>query len=162
VKELLNEAHAKAVEIVKNNREKHRIIAEALLKYETLDEKQIMSLYTTGKMPEKAEQEYPSESKALTYEEAKAAAEKKENTKATSADSQGNQTDAAKPSEADAKPETPLEKNQQTEERNPENPEKMEFPRESAPSADKEPTSTAPDGKKAAPQNDSDEEDHQD
>ncbi|WEV41128.1 ATP-dependent zinc metalloprotease FtsH [Lactobacillus sp. ESL0681] len=85
VKQLLDEAHAKAVEVVKNNREKHRIIAEALLKYETLDEKQIMSLYETGKMPEKTEQ-FPSESKASTYEEAKAAAEKKESLKAQVAD----------------------------------------------------------------------------
>ncbi len=78
----MDEAHAKALEIVKDNKEKHRIIAEALLKYETLNEKQIMALYKTGKMPEKDEDEYPSESKASTYEEAKAAAEKREVEKA--------------------------------------------------------------------------------
>ncbi|RMC23853.1 MULTISPECIES: ATP-dependent zinc metalloprotease FtsH [unclassified Lactobacillus] len=111
VKGLLDEAHQEAVEIVKNNREKHRIIAEALLKYETLDEKQIMSLYTTGKMPEKSEQEYPSESQALTYEEAKAAAEKKENHKLTS----------------DDHVESPEEKNKEIEAKNPENPEKNDF-----------------------------------
>lgn len=83
----MDEAHAKALEIVKENKEKHRIIAEALLKYETLDEKQIMSLYKTGKMPEKYESEYPSESKASTYEEAKAAAEKREVEKAEKKDS---------------------------------------------------------------------------
>ncbi len=47
VKKILDEAHAKALEIVKDNKEKHRIIAEALLKYETLNEKQIMALYKT-------------------------------------------------------------------------------------------------------------------
>ncbi|GFZ26828.1 ATP-dependent zinc metalloprotease FtsH [Lactobacillus corticis] len=78
VKKILDEGHAKAIEIVKNNRETHRIIAEALLKYETLDEKQIMSLYKTGKMPESENEAYPSESKASTFEEAKAAMQKKE------------------------------------------------------------------------------------
>ncbi|WP_294763901.1 ATP-dependent zinc metalloprotease FtsH [uncultured Lactobacillus sp.] len=127
VKKLLDEAHAKAVEIVKNNREKHRIIAEALLKYETLDEKQIMSLYTTGKMPEKTEQEYPSESKASTYEEAKAAAEKKENQlqKKNLINSEKAQE------ERDASLESPAQKNEEAEESNPENPEKTEFPKES-------------------------------
>ncbi|WEV38381.1 ATP-dependent zinc metalloprotease FtsH [Lactobacillus sp. ESL0680] len=117
VKELLDEAHAKAVEIVKENRDKHRVIAEALLKYETLDEKQIMSLYTTGKMPEKMP-EYPSESKALTYEEAKAAAEKKENQKAVTTANEDKHVHDEK------KAETPLEKNEEVEEHNPENPEK--------------------------------------
>ena len=127
VKKLLDEAHAKAVEIVKNNREKHRIIAEALLKYETLDEKQIMSLYTTGKMPEKTEQEYPSESKASTYEEAKAAAEKKENQsqKKNTVNSEKAQE------ERDVSLESPAQKNEEAEESNPENPEKTEFPKES-------------------------------
>ena len=127
VKKLLDEAHAKAVEIVKNNREKHRIIAEALLKYETLDEKQIMSLYTTGKMPEKTEQEYPSESKASTYEEAKAAAEKKENQsqKKNTVNSEKAQE------ERDVSLESPAQKNEEAEESNPDNPEKAEFPKES-------------------------------
>lgn len=86
VKKILDKAHAKALEIIKDNREKHKLIADALLKYETLNEKQIMSLYKTGKMPEKDEEEYPSESKASTYEEAKAAAEKKEVSKAEKKD----------------------------------------------------------------------------
>lgn len=125
VKKILNEAHEQAVEIVKNNREKHRIIAEALLKYETLDEKQIMSLYTTGKMPEKTVEEYPSESKASTYEEAKAAAEKKENHKTESA-----VTNEQKQASEEAKSGTPLQKNKEVEENNPQNPEKLEFPTE--------------------------------
>ena len=126
VKKLLDEAHAKAVEIVKNNREKHRIIAEALLKYETLDEKQIMSLYTTGKMPEKTEQEYPSESKASTYEEAKAAAEKKESQ--SQKKNIINSDEAQK--ERDTSLESPKQKNEEAEETNPENPERAEFPKE--------------------------------
>ena len=88
VKKILDEAHAKAVEIVKEYKEKHQIIAEALLKYETLNEKQILSLYKTGKMPEKDDDEYPSESKASTYEEAKAAAEKREVLKAEKKDNE--------------------------------------------------------------------------
>ncbi|TSO25808.1 ATP-dependent zinc metalloprotease FtsH [Lactobacillus sp. LL6] len=91
VKSILDKAYEKALEIVENNRETHKIIAEALLKYETLNEKQILSLYKTGKMPEKDADEYPSESKASTYEEAKAAAEKKEVLKAE----QKNDSEAA-------------------------------------------------------------------
>ena len=129
VKQILDEAHEQAVEIVKNNREKHRIIAEALLKYETLDEKQIMSLYTTGKMPEKTVEEYPSESKVSTYEEAKAAAEKRENQKAV--DNSGETgVEGQKKASEEEKSESPLQKNQETEKRNPENPEKLEFPEE--------------------------------
>ncbi|KRK08022.1 M41 family endopeptidase FtsH [Lactobacillus pasteurii DSM 23907 = CRBIP 24.76] len=82
VRKILDEAHEKALEIVRDNKEKHKLIADALLKYETLNEKQILALYQTGKMPEKDDEEYPSESKASTYEEAKAAAEKKEIQKA--------------------------------------------------------------------------------
>ncbi|WP_278951277.1 ATP-dependent zinc metalloprotease FtsH [Lactobacillus apis] len=129
VKQILDEAHEQAVEIVKNNREKHRIIAEALLKYETLDEKQIMSLYTTGKMPEKTVEEYPSESKVSTYEEAKAAAEKRENQKAV-ANSGETGVEGQKKASEEEKSESPLQKNQETEKRNPENPEKLEFPEE--------------------------------
>lgn len=119
VKKILDEAHAKALEIVKDNKEKHRIIAEALLKYETLNEKQIMALYKTGKMPEKDEDEYPSESKASTYEEAKAAAEKREVEKAEKKDSDQALADQEKDTL-----ETPSEKNHEVEENNPENPEK--------------------------------------
>ena len=70
VRDLLNEAHDKAVEIIQSNRETHKLIAEALLKYETLDSLQIKSLYETGKMPEKTEQD-SEESSPLSYEEIK-------------------------------------------------------------------------------------------
>ena len=78
IKEILDEGHKQAIDIIKSHRETHKIIAEALLKYETLNEKQILSLFKTGKMPENDENEFPSESKASTYEEAKAAMEKKD------------------------------------------------------------------------------------
>ena len=55
VRALLNEARNKAAEIIQSNRETHKLIAEALLKYETLDSTQIKSLYETGKMPETVE-----------------------------------------------------------------------------------------------------------
>ena len=71
VRSLLNEARNKAAEIIQGNRETHKLIAEALLKYETLDSVQIKSLYETGKMPEDADLELEKESKPLSYEEIK-------------------------------------------------------------------------------------------
>ena len=71
VRSLLNEARNKAAEIIQNNRETHKLIAEALLKYETLDSVQIKSLYETGKMPEDTDLELEKESKLLSYEEIK-------------------------------------------------------------------------------------------
>ena len=67
VRLLLNEARNKAAEIIQSNRETHKLIAEALLKYESLDSTQIKSLYETGKMPETVEEE----SHALSYDEVK-------------------------------------------------------------------------------------------
>ena len=67
VRSLLNEARNKAAEIIQSNRETHKLIAEALLKYETLDSTQIKALYETGKMPETVEED----SHALSYDEVK-------------------------------------------------------------------------------------------
>ena len=67
VRSLLNEARNKAAEIIQSNRDTHKLIAEALLKYETLDSTQIKSLYETGKMPETVEEE----THALSYDEVK-------------------------------------------------------------------------------------------
>lgn len=78
VKNILDEGYATAVDIIKSHRDTHKLIAEALLKYETLNEKQILSLFKDGKMPENEDNEFPSESDALTYEEAKAAMEKRD------------------------------------------------------------------------------------
>nr|WP_321315860.1 ATP-dependent zinc metalloprotease FtsH [uncultured Ligilactobacillus sp.] len=75
VMRLSNEGMETAKRIIQEHREQHKIIAEALLKYETLDEKQILSLYKTGKMP--VENEFPSE-KSGSFEEAKKALERKD------------------------------------------------------------------------------------
>ena len=78
VKRIIDEDHERAREILETHREQHKIIAEALLKYETLDEKEILSLYNTGKMPANdPNQEFPSES-AATFEESKKAVEAKD------------------------------------------------------------------------------------
>lgn len=70
VRALLNEARNRAADIINENRETHKLIAEALLKYETLDAAQIKSIFETGKMPENidSEDEYLH---ALSYEEIK-------------------------------------------------------------------------------------------
>ncbi len=73
-----NEQMERAKKIIEEHREQHKTIAEALLQYETLDEKQILSLYNTGKMPSGASNEFPSEKEAATFEESKKALERKE------------------------------------------------------------------------------------
>ncbi len=109
VKRIIDEDHERAREILETHREQHKIIAEALLKYETLDEKEILSLYKTGKMPANdANQEFPSES-AATFEEAKKAAEAKdaakqkaeESNKEENAKSETTADDTTFPSEKD-------------------------------------------------------------
>lgn len=68
VRDLLNEARNKATEIIQANRETHKLIAEALLKYETLDSVQIKALYETGQMPDVTEEE---DNHPLSYNEVK-------------------------------------------------------------------------------------------
>lgn len=68
VRDLLNAARDKAADIINQNRETHALIAQALLKHETLDAAQIKSLYETGKMPEDVEEQ---EARALSYDEIK-------------------------------------------------------------------------------------------
>ena len=77
VRKLLNEARDKAAEIIQANRETHKLIAEALLKYETLDSTQIKSLYETGQMPEESEKDLEREAHALSYDEIKSKMEEK-------------------------------------------------------------------------------------
>lgn len=78
VRNFVNSAHEKAREIIEEHREQHKLIAEKLLEYETLDAKAIKSLFETGEMPKSYdENEYPSEN-GQSYEEAKRALEKKE------------------------------------------------------------------------------------
>ncbi|MTB63399.1 ATP-dependent zinc metalloprotease FtsH [Streptococcus sp. zg-86] len=78
VRTLLNEARDKAAEIIQANRETHKLIAEALLKYETLDSVQIKSLYETGQMPTDSEHQENEDVRPLSYDEIK---EKMQDTK---------------------------------------------------------------------------------
>ncbi|SFB95657.1 membrane protease FtsH catalytic subunit [Alkalibacterium subtropicum] len=89
---ILNEAHTEARRILEEHKEAHDLIAQKLLEVETLDEKQIKSLFEQGEMPAKdvsPSSEYPSEKEETerdpdeeeigkTFEEIKAAREKKE------------------------------------------------------------------------------------
>ncbi|PWF99293.1 ATP-dependent zinc metalloprotease FtsH [Levilactobacillus bambusae] len=78
VRRITSEAHDKAKEIIESNRDKHKLIAEALLRYETLDEKQILSLWNTGKMPAKTSDEDFPGAGASTFEESKKELERRE------------------------------------------------------------------------------------
>lgn len=79
VRKILMEAHAKAHEIIEAHRAQHKLIAEKLLEFETLDAKAIKSLFEHGVMPEGTESnDYPSEKEAKTFEEAKRALEEKD------------------------------------------------------------------------------------
>ncbi|MBF0778367.1 ATP-dependent zinc metalloprotease FtsH [Streptococcus cuniculi] len=71
VRNLLNEARDRAAEIIQSNRETHKLIAEALLKYETLDSVQIKSLYETGQMPTDSEHHDEEDVHPLSYDEIK-------------------------------------------------------------------------------------------
>ena len=73
IRSLLVEAHDRAAEIINANRDTHALIAEALLKYETLDAAQIKSIYETGKMPVDSEED----TQALSFDEVKKRLENK-------------------------------------------------------------------------------------
>ena len=101
VKRTANEGMQQAKEIIEAHREQHKVIAEALLEHETLDEKQILSLYKTGKMPAENEDEFPSE-KAATFEEAKQAVERREAKKQLAEkDEEHKETEVFYPHESD-------------------------------------------------------------
>ena len=101
VKRIANEGMQQAKEIIEAHREQHKVIAEALLEHETLDEKQILSLYKTGKMPAENEDEFPSE-KAATFEEAKQAVERREAKKQLAEkDEEHKETEVFYPHESD-------------------------------------------------------------
>ncbi|MCP0886823.1 ATP-dependent zinc metalloprotease FtsH [Ligilactobacillus sp. WILCCON 0076] len=110
VKRISDEGMQKAKEIIEANRKQHKIIAEALLEYETLDEKQILSLYNTGKMPVKANDEFPSE-KAATFEESKEALERKEAAKKQESNQDDNSGDKAEEQKQDMQTTTYYPKN---------------------------------------------------
>ena len=111
VRKILDEAHKTAIDIIQSHREQHKAIAEALLKYETLDERQILSLYNTGKMPVNNQEEFPSE-KASTFEEAKKIAQLRDEKKQAK---EGHNFDPSAPLE------TPSEKSDQQSELNQKN-----------------------------------------
>ncbi|GAB2489146.1 ATP-dependent zinc metalloprotease FtsH [Alkalibacterium psychrotolerans] len=89
---ILNEAHAEAKRILEEHKDAHALIAQKLLEVETLDEKQIKSLFEEGEMPKKDKKkpsEFPRESEeaerdpeeeqiGTSFEEVKAAREEKE------------------------------------------------------------------------------------
>ena len=92
VRRILLEGHEQALHIIETHREQHKLIAEALLKYETLDEKQILSLYKTGKMPEEDVVAAEDEQRAQTFEESKRELERRENAKAEATEEDAEQT----------------------------------------------------------------------
>lgn len=89
---ILNEAHDEAKRIVEEHKDAHELIAQKLLEVETLDEKEIKSLFEKGEMPDKRSNdpvEFPRESEeadrdpeeepiGTSFEEVKAAREEKE------------------------------------------------------------------------------------
>lgn len=108
VRAILEKAHAKARSIIEEYHETHKLIAEKLLEFETLDAKQINSLFKEGHMPA-GQEEFPSEKQnAQTFEEAKRALEARDAEKQTSeiADDAANQT-----SETTATPDEPTDSN---------------------------------------------------
>lgn len=76
VRRITTEGYNKAHEIIEEYKDKHDAIAKALLEYETLDEKQILSLFETGKMPESTKVQNDTVT-PMSYEEAKQAANNK-------------------------------------------------------------------------------------
>ncbi len=82
VRSIMKEAYAKALQILEEHKDQLTLIAEKLLELETLDERTIKALFETGEMPkEDVEEEYPSESEAASFEEAKKALAKREASK---------------------------------------------------------------------------------
>lgn len=69
IRQLLTEAQDQATAVITEHKDKLDVIAQALLKHETLDAAQIKSLYTTGQLPEGSETD--EEVHALSYEEIK-------------------------------------------------------------------------------------------
>ncbi|MFD1317799.1 ATP-dependent zinc metalloprotease FtsH [Loigolactobacillus zhaoyuanensis] len=101
VRRIMNEAHQQVYEIIQAHREQHKLIAEKLLQYETLNEKQILSLFNTGEMPdETGASEFPSE-KAATFEQSKKELERQDAAKQGEDKQEPASTVAATPESAD-------------------------------------------------------------
>lgn len=107
VRRILREGHEQALHIIETHREQHKLIAEALLKYETLDEKKILSLYKTGKLPDKDIAAADEEARAQTFEESKRALERLEDEKHSNATEQLKASSSATDGEAPQAADTP-------------------------------------------------------
>lgn len=83
VRRILTQAQDKAREIIETHAEKHKLIAEKLLEYETLDARSIKSLFETGKMPEDVLESKTSKQEAASFDEAKKALDEKDRLKET-------------------------------------------------------------------------------
>ena len=55
MRKIINDCHTKATEIIKKNKELLKLIADALLEYETLTKEQIDYFVKNGRMPEEDE-----------------------------------------------------------------------------------------------------------
>ncbi|MCT2871569.1 ATP-dependent zinc metalloprotease FtsH [Limosilactobacillus fermentum] len=129
VRRILLEGHEQALHIIETHREQHKLIAEALLKYETLDEKQILSLYKTGKMPEEDVVAAEDEQHAQTFEESKRELERRENAKAEATEEDAEQTtsqtegdEQSTPQATDAEQDKQADQTDQTKPTNPDQP----------------------------------------
>ena len=71
MRKIINDCHKHATEIIKKNRDLLKLIAEALLEYETLTKEQIDYLVKNGKMPEEDDDNYESMSVTKLREIAK-------------------------------------------------------------------------------------------
>lgn len=77
VRRLTTEGYNTAMSIIAEYQDKHEAIAQALLEYETLDEKQILSLCETGHMPDEKPTSNNDSDEPMSYEEARDAANRK-------------------------------------------------------------------------------------
>lgn len=75
---IMGEAHEEALKIIKEHREQLNTIAEKLLELETLDARQIKSLFETGEMPQAIEKDEQKESNSLTLDDPVDSSTKKE------------------------------------------------------------------------------------
>jgi cell division protease FtsH len=77
VRHITTQGYETACDIILRYKDRHEAIAQALLEYETLDEKQILSLFNTGKMPENENEAKKDDGTPMSYEQAKQAANDK-------------------------------------------------------------------------------------
>ncbi|QIL46051.1 ATP-dependent metallopeptidase FtsH/Yme1/Tma family protein [Vagococcus coleopterorum] len=78
VRAILSEAHEKAREIIEEHKDTHKLIAEKLLEFETLDARSIKSLFETGEMPADVIENEAKDEEAKSFEESKKSLEEKD------------------------------------------------------------------------------------